>query len=417
MTVVRGLEVPESWSTVPLWSLARRVSEKGHPALPLLSVYRDHGVVRREDREDNHNQASEDLGAYQRVMPGDIVLNKMKTWQGSLGVSAWEGIVSPAYFVCRQRTDRALPKFLHYLLRSRPYIATYAALSKGIRPGQWDLPWDEFRSLPVLLPSLEEQRRISDFLDDQVALLDQAVALRQRQMDLLHERFQSQVDVLSDPAPDKRDSAAMVKAGLVLRILSGFAFPSDEFSAAEGHRLLRGVNVGVREINWDQTVHWTRDVEPVVSRFSLRAGDTVMGMDRPWIGAGLRIAQLKDGDVPCLLLQRVAALRPSKHLDPDYMFWVYQARRFRYEIEGELTGLSVPHLSGEQIASYRFPLPDLSTQRALATNITRAFHALERTGRLLSRSTALLSERKQALITAAVTGQFDVSAARKVSVA
>jgi type I restriction enzyme, S subunit len=83
----------------------------------LLSVYRDLGVVRREGRDDNFNQPGDDLSSYLVVRPGDLVLNKMKTWQGSLGVSSFEGIVSPAYFVAEQVRD-ANPRFLHHLLRS-----------------------------------------------------------------------------------------------------------------------------------------------------------------------------------------------------------------------------------------------------------------------------------------------------------
>jgi type I restriction enzyme, S subunit len=127
------------WPSIPLKALFRRRDETGRPDLPLLSVYRDLGIVLREGREDNYNRPGSDLAAYRIVRPGDLVLNKMKTWQGSLGVSEYLGIVSPAYFVC-ELVGSAEPRFLHHLLRSQPLIAEYAARSKGIRPSQWDLP-------------------------------------------------------------------------------------------------------------------------------------------------------------------------------------------------------------------------------------------------------------------------------------
>ena len=180
------------WISAPIWSFARRVDRRGHGASELLSVYRDHGVVPKSSRDDNFNKASEDLDSYQFVERGDLVLNKMKTWQGSLAVSEFEGIVSPAYFVCTLTNDNH-PKFLHYLLRSAPMIAKYGKYSKGIRPNQWDLPFDEFRSLEVKLPPLEEQRRIADFLDDQVGRINQVISFREMQLHLVEGKFTAEI--------------------------------------------------------------------------------------------------------------------------------------------------------------------------------------------------------------------------------
>ena len=121
------------WRSVPLGALFARVEDRGRPDLPLLSVYRELGVVPRAGRDDNHNRPSDDLDSYKVVRKGDLVVNKMKTWQGSLGVSEYIGIFSPAYFIGRPRAefDR---RFLHHLVRSGPMIAQYGARSKGIRP-------------------------------------------------------------------------------------------------------------------------------------------------------------------------------------------------------------------------------------------------------------------------------------------
>ena len=120
---------------VPLRAIYRRVEARDRADLQLLSVYRDLGVVPRAGRDDNFNKASDDLSAYKVVLPGDLVLNKMKTWQGSLGVSAFEGIVSPAYFVGR-RIAEVDDRFMHHLLRSAPLIAEYGARSMGSALGR-----------------------------------------------------------------------------------------------------------------------------------------------------------------------------------------------------------------------------------------------------------------------------------------
>lgn len=174
------------WRSVPFWSLYRRDKKTGFPAEELLSVYRDYGVIRKSDRNDNWNRAGEDMSAYQLVEPGDLVLNKMKTWQGSLGVSSLQGIVSPAYFVYKPQTDDD-PRFLHYTLRSMHHVGFYASISKGIRPNQWDLQPEMLDSMRVFLPDIDTQREIAQSLekvDSMIATLDElADALRQRTTD------------------------------------------------------------------------------------------------------------------------------------------------------------------------------------------------------------------------------------------
>jgi type I restriction enzyme S subunit len=174
------------WKSVPFWSLYQRDKKVGFPAEELLSVYRDYGVIRKSDRSDNWNRAGEDLAAYQIVEPGDLVLNKMKTWQGSLGVSSLRGIVSPAYFVYKPQTDDD-PRFLHYALRSRHHVEIYASISKGIRPNQWDLQPEMLDLMRVFLPDIATQRKIADGLqrvDAMLAKLEElADTLRQRTTD------------------------------------------------------------------------------------------------------------------------------------------------------------------------------------------------------------------------------------------
>jgi type I restriction enzyme S subunit len=145
-------KVPAHWQRLPIRAFAQVKNERGRPDLPLLSVYRDYGVIQRDSRDDNYNPQGDDLSSYKVVEPGDLVLNKMKTWQGSLGVSAHLGIVSPAYIVCRlsEQTNR---RYLHIVLRSRPYVNCYNQLSFGVRVNQWDMRYQDFKQIPVFFSS------------------------------------------------------------------------------------------------------------------------------------------------------------------------------------------------------------------------------------------------------------------------
>ena len=84
--------VPSHWEVQALRAVTQLKSDRNRPDLPVLSVYREYGVIRKDSRDDNHNATSLDTSTYKVVQPGDLVVNKMKAWQGSMGVSAHEGL-------------------------------------------------------------------------------------------------------------------------------------------------------------------------------------------------------------------------------------------------------------------------------------------------------------------------------------
>ena len=165
-------EIPEGWEGSQLKYATRWKSEKGCPDAPVLSLYRDFGVVPKDSRDDNHNVTSLDTSNYKVVDIGDLVINKMKAWQGSMAVSDYRGIVSPAYHVCSITSNKVNKRYLHHLLRNPAYLPEYARLSTGMRIGQWDLGFDDFKNIPFLIPPLDEQAKIADYLDNGCASLD-----------------------------------------------------------------------------------------------------------------------------------------------------------------------------------------------------------------------------------------------------
>ncbi len=172
----------------PLWSLLAPVKDQGHPTEDVLSVYRDHGVILKDSRDDNFNRTPENLSSYQLVQPGDVVINKMKAWQGSVGVSSYRGIISPDYQVCRPIGTEMEPQYLHLVLRSPQMIPQYGVRSKGIRPAQWRLYWEDMAPLLIPVPPRHEQRRVAAELDEQTARIDDMIADANQLKTLLAER-------------------------------------------------------------------------------------------------------------------------------------------------------------------------------------------------------------------------------------
>jgi type I restriction enzyme M protein len=188
-------EIPEHWSVEKIGTLYREVSVKNRADETPLSVFREYGVIRRDER-DNKNVLSEDLSNYKLVEPNDLVLNKMKCWSGSLGVSDYTGIVSPSYIVLKPKFSFN-NKFIHFLLRSQRYINQYNRLSYGVRPGQWDLRFVDFKNLPVVMPDHESQNKISEILKLKSELSLKIEELSKERDSLIYELRLSQVNEIS----------------------------------------------------------------------------------------------------------------------------------------------------------------------------------------------------------------------------
>lgn len=167
--------IPKEWGVEPLWGSIRRRTEINHPDATVLSLYRDYGVVPKDSRDDNHNVTSLDTTMYKFVRKGDFVINKMKAWQGSMAISDYEGIVSPAYHVCEVVGTKFFKKYLHYLLRNQTYLPEYLRLSTGLRVGQWDLSYDDLRHIPVIIPPMDEQVEIVSYIEKKCSEIDSLI--------------------------------------------------------------------------------------------------------------------------------------------------------------------------------------------------------------------------------------------------
>jgi type I restriction enzyme S subunit len=204
-------DVPAHWEVRRLRGLFRQTKRQDQDAKPVLSVYRDLGVVLKDSRDDNNNKTPEDLSLYQLVQPGDLVVNKMKAWQGSLGISSIEGITSPDYavFVSRHTEEDA---FLHLLLRSAAMVSQYLRISNGIRLDQWRLETDLFLNMEVFLPSPDEQRSIAENLGVKLRQVDELVAQAESAIALLTERRSALISAAVTGQVDVRNAVPEVSA-------------------------------------------------------------------------------------------------------------------------------------------------------------------------------------------------------------
>lgn len=180
-------DIPEHWETAPLVSMAKEKSICDCTELQLLSVYLDEGVIPFAQKDEKRtNTTSKDLSKYQRVDPGDFVLNNQQAWRGSIGVSFDTGIVSPAYIVL-QMDDTLNREYANYLLRSRGMVDQYLVISRGVGSIQRNIYWSSLKRVIVPIPPKEEQERIVAYLKETVIKMQNAILYLTKEVETLEE--------------------------------------------------------------------------------------------------------------------------------------------------------------------------------------------------------------------------------------
>lgn len=411
--------VPTDWTDHPAWAVLTPVKETNKPDLGLLSVYRDYGVIPRDSRDDNFNKASLDLTKYQVVRPGRVVANKMKTWQGSIAVSNLEGIVSPAYMVF-DAAPTVHGRFLHYLLRSGPYVAEYAKLSYGVRPAQWDLRWEDLRDIRLLMPPVDAQRRIADFLDRETSRIDALMDSKKGLIGLLAEKrtalITHTVTKGLDPSVPMKDSRIaslgeiprhwdLAPLKRVARVRYGLGQPPPPSDS--GIPVIRATNIDQGRIEQTGMMFARLQDIPIERAPLLAEGEILVVRSGANTGDSAIVPRQYEGAAPGYDL-RVTVTDAL----PEFVAWSLLSDPTRHQMDLMRGRAAQPHLNADQVANLQFPMPEMEEQASIARRLEHLTSVINALRASLTSQLALLSEYRQALITAAVTGQLDEATMR-----
>ncbi|MFD3656409.1 restriction endonuclease subunit S [Streptomyces sp. NPDC058620] len=356
---------------------------------------------------------------------GEILVVRSGAYTGdSARVSSdWVGS-APGYDM--RVTPRAIEsRYLAYSLLGNSALDQMTLAST--RAAQPHLNAEELGEVELWVPALEEQRRIADFLNTETARIDRLMARRQAQGKRLDERAYASVSeilvpgILSSPLtqwpwtwlPEMTSDRPLVRLGYVCKLQNGLTVDGkrDVSGDVVTRPYLRVANVQAGRVDLG-TVNEITVPRDIAERSTLRPGDVLMteGGDLDKLGRGT----VWQGELPgCLHQNHVFALRPAPdRLDGDYLALMTRTLHGRCYFES--TGTKTTNLAStnsSKILSFPIPLPDVAVQRELAQRAQQALDSIENASQLLDRQLRLLQERRQALITAAVTGQFDVSTA------
>ena len=185
-------------------------------------------------------------------------------------------------------------------------------------------------------------------------------------------------------------------------LLSGFPFKSSDYTTDEADiRLLRGDNIEPNSLRWRNAMRWSRSDAKALEKYQLQEGDFVIAMDRTWVSSGLKVAEVKEEDLPCLLVQRVSRIRALSTLEQSLLRQYFSGHRFEQYVKSVQTETAVPHISAQQIKEFPLLLPPLPEQKKIAQILSTWDKAITTTEQLLANS----QQQKKALMQQLLTGK------------
>jgi type I restriction enzyme S subunit len=384
-------EIPRDWECVTLGSIFAERIETGFTDLPLLAVTGERGIVLRDSLE-RRDSSSEDKSAYLRVCPGDIAYNTMRMWQGVSGLSPYEGIVSPAYTVCRPLKG-LVPAFAPYLLKHPANIRLFHRHSQGLVDDTLNLKFPHFARLHVALPTESEQSRIAEILADvssaisattlsiesHRAVRDQSILARFRKLRTRSFKLEEvilSIDAGKSPVCEERpardNEAGVLKVGAVSpggflsvenKVISNESIFSPEMRVAAGDLLMIRGN-GSKEL----------------------VGLACIATEHP------QRLYLSD------LIMRVR-LQEARAF-PPFVASVLRSRIGREQIEADAVGSNgIKKINRSQIRALTIPIPPLDEQRRIVEHLDHWTAAIAAEGRKLAALERVKAELARRLLT------------------
>jgi type I restriction enzyme S subunit len=401
---------PPNWRPIRARYLYRVVDERaGDESLPLLAVSIHHGVVPRDSLTDDEPRA-DDLSGYKRCAPGDVVINRMRAFQGAVGVAPQPGIVSPDYVVLRM-VEGVDVRYFHHLFRSTWFVGEMTARLRGIGSSDQGnvrtprINVEDFGEIVLALPPLDSQRDIANFLDAETARIDALVEKKQQLIEHLEER---RVAVTVSAVGNR--GWPRVKLTLLARLGSGHT-PSRAMSDWWENATIPWVTTGdVAQMRGDH-VEFIEETKLSISTLGLAksaaelhpAGTVVLSRTAS-VGFSAIMARAMATS------QDFATWTCGPKLRPRFLLLCLRA--MRSELLGRLAmGSTHKTIYMPDIEGMRVPLPPLEDQDRVVDEVWEGLRPIDAAIAAIERQIDLLREHRQALITAAVTGQLNMATA------
>ncbi|WP_327315762.1 restriction endonuclease subunit S [Streptomyces sp. NBC_01235] len=417
MSTVLGVPLPNSWSAAPVKHVTSMLNRGSAPD------YVDVGPVRAISQASNqasgldwsrtrfHDFSGNAKNLKGHLRPNDVLINSTGT--GTLGRIGYftgspDGLPCMAdshVTIARAKPDELDARFSYYWLSSRPFQEyVYAALVVGAT-NQIELNRDRLGDAPVPLPPLEEQRRIAEFLDAETARIDSLAGLGERQINLLRERAEATVAQFFGPGAGRRE----YRFRHLMESNPCYGVLVPKFSDV-GVPLIRVSDLGRLDHDLERLPRIEEEQAQEYKRTRISPGDLLITV----VGATIGRCDVAPPETAGFNVSRaLARVQLAAGISPQMIASWVRGRDFRIQAELVTSGAAAqPALNMSDITHFTVWLPETPSGRLdLARRVSTHEDETRRLLSAIERKQALISERRQALITAAVTGQFDVSTA------
>ncbi len=184
--IIPELRFPEfvndgEWKLEKLDAVFSERQETGFVNLPLMSLTDKEGIIPQENTNRKNNSSS-DKSKYLRICPGDVAYNTMRMWEGRSAYVDIEGLVSPAYTVCKPKNNNS-GLFFSYYFKTQQLINEFHRYSQGLVKDTLNLKYEAFSQISILNPNPKEQQKIASFLSS----LDELIEVHNKKLEALIE--------------------------------------------------------------------------------------------------------------------------------------------------------------------------------------------------------------------------------------
>ena len=419
-------EVPVHWEVLPNRAVFVEINERGHSQEQMLAVTISRGVIPQQTllEDSSKKDASRlDKSAYKLVLPGDIAYNKMRAWQGALGVSDYRGIISPAYVVQRPRQN-ADARFLHYLLRTPRFTTEAERWSYGITSDMWSLRPEHFRLIYTALPPFPEQTaivRYLDYVDRRVRRLTWAkrklvALLKEQKQAIIHRAVTRGLD----PNAPMKDSGVEwlgeVPSHWEVKPLRSLArsgkksfvdgdWIESPYITDEGIRLIQTGNIGVGFYKEQGFRYVSSETFQEFNCTEVVPGDILICRLADPVGRACLAPNLVSRMITSV---DVCILKPRADLVSSFVIYLLSSVHYLGFMESQCRGSTRNRVSRSFLGSVRVSLPPFPEQTAIVEYLDKATADIDAAIDRANREVELLDEYRTRLIADVVTGKLDV---------
>ena len=359
--------------------------------------------------------------SFRHVEKGDFVIS-LRSFEGGIEYSDYVGCVSPAYTVLKP-DGRISADFYRYFFKSKPYITALQSTTDSLRDGK-SITYQQFGSIPLVLPSLQEQHQIANFLDHETAKIDTLIEKQQKLISLLGEKRQAVISHavtkgLNPDAPMKDSGVewlgevpahwgvSRVKFHSLVKGRIGFRgyTVEDLVDENEGALVIGATEMtfsGSIELSSPQYISWEKYYES--PEIMLEAGMILIVQRGSTVG---KVAYVEDGLGKATINPSLIVLK-NMEIEPRYLSFSLMESRIQNVVRMQTSSTAIPMISQEQVGNYYILIPLKEEQVDICAYIDNNAKAVETAINASNRSIKLLQERRTALISAAVTGKIDV---------